>query len=232
MPLPVNQFVFAGEWSATTSYPQYQFVVSPIDGKCYVNTNIQSAKGGADPSVQPSQFWELYDPKFGVAQQTILSTYVLPNGTFFDPSTFIGSVSATIGSFKIPADIVPNSSALLYWSGWSVQSWSPVANLNLLDYRIGFSPVKNGGVGTFYTPYAGFVVNAPNNANNIPLTIPHLPHTSPNPLAPDYTQVPQWITLPNLQPDQDIFANVECAYPADEIQGVGLYAPFLLYQKQ
>jgi hypothetical protein len=65
MSVPTNELVYAGVWSATTSYPQYQFVQSPIDGNCYVNVNIQPAKGGADPSVQPSAFWVLIPEAVG-----------------------------------------------------------------------------------------------------------------------------------------------------------------------
>lgn len=54
---PVNQLVFAGSWSALASYPQFQFVISPIDGSSYVNGGIQPSIGGPDPSVQPSAVW-------------------------------------------------------------------------------------------------------------------------------------------------------------------------------
>jgi hypothetical protein len=65
MSIPTNQLVFAGVWSATTSYPQYQFVQSPIDSLCYVNVAIQPSIGGPDPSVQPSAVWVLLNVPSG-----------------------------------------------------------------------------------------------------------------------------------------------------------------------
>lgn len=59
MTIPTNQLVWAGVWNVATTYPQYQFVQSSVDGLCYVNVNIQPSIGGADPSVQPSLFWVL-----------------------------------------------------------------------------------------------------------------------------------------------------------------------------
>lgn len=59
MSIPTNQLVYAGVWSATISYPQFQFVQSPIDSLCYVNVGLQPSLGGSDPSVQPSAVWVL-----------------------------------------------------------------------------------------------------------------------------------------------------------------------------
>jgi hypothetical protein len=65
MSIPINQLVYAGIWSATTPYPQFQFVESPIDTFCYVNVDIQPSLGGPDPSVQPSTVWVLLNVPSG-----------------------------------------------------------------------------------------------------------------------------------------------------------------------
>lgn len=59
MSIPINALVYAGEWDVATRYPQYWFVVSPIDNKAYVNVNVQPIEGGSDPSVPPSDYWVL-----------------------------------------------------------------------------------------------------------------------------------------------------------------------------
>jgi hypothetical protein len=60
MSLPINQLVYAGVWDVTRTYPQYYFVLSPIDNLCYVNIDIVPVTGGSDPSVQPSTIWLLF----------------------------------------------------------------------------------------------------------------------------------------------------------------------------
>lgn len=233
MSVPINELVWAGVWNNTTSYPQYQFVQSPIDNLCYVNINIQPSVGGADPSVQPSAYWVLLSPTTPSGSGGVLTQYFLPaGGIFSDPLGYTGPLSLTIGTFNIPADIVPNSTALLFWATWSVGSWFPTNNLNVLDYRIGFSKVINGDSNTFFPPFQGFVVDAPNNANNVPLSILPLAHTPANQFSPDYTQLPVYVPLTGLQPNQTIYCNFEAVYTNDGIVGVSVVAPFLLYQKQ
>lgn len=61
MSIPINELVFAGDWSVAKPYPQFQFVRSPIDGLSYVNVGIQPSLGGPDPSVQPSTVWVLFN---------------------------------------------------------------------------------------------------------------------------------------------------------------------------
>jgi len=65
MTIPTTQLVWAGVWNVATTYPQYQFVQSPVDGLCYVNVNVQPIVGGDDPSVQPSLFWVLLNVPSG-----------------------------------------------------------------------------------------------------------------------------------------------------------------------
>jgi hypothetical protein len=229
MSVPNNQLVYAGTWSVTGYYPQFQYVLSPIDGNAYVNVNIQPSVGGSDPSVQPSTTWVLIqNPSVTNAVQSV---YALPLGGFFqDFNTYTGPIAKSFGGFKIPSDILPNSTALLYWSSWAVGSWSPVSPSNVLDYRFGFSAAPDVDSTQWYAGTAGFVVQT-SNSNNVPLSIPQVPHTPANPANPDYTQLPQYTLLTNLQPTQDIFVNVEAVYTADVISNVIVQAPFLIYQK-
>jgi hypothetical protein len=74
MSIPINQLVWAGTWNPSIFYPQYQFVESPINSLCYVNTNIQPSYGGSDPSVQPSASWVLLNaaqPSVGGVQSVV-----------------------------------------------------------------------------------------------------------------------------------------------------------------
>ena len=57
MSIPTNALVYAGIWNASTTYYQYQMVVSPIDNLCYVKVDYTYTTGGPDPSVQPSTTW-------------------------------------------------------------------------------------------------------------------------------------------------------------------------------
>jgi hypothetical protein len=59
MSIPINELVYAGVWSVSGYYPTFQFVLSPIDGNCYVNVGVQPSIGGPDPSNQPSAVWVL-----------------------------------------------------------------------------------------------------------------------------------------------------------------------------
>ena len=60
MSLPINQLVYGGVYDNAKRYPQYTFVLSPIDSLCYVNINIEPAQGTGDPSIQPSAYWILF----------------------------------------------------------------------------------------------------------------------------------------------------------------------------
>lgn len=230
MVLPINEFQYAGTWDVTKIYNQYQFVLSPTDNNCYLWVSTKIANTPFDPATNPSANWILF-PNTS-SSSSILTQYDLPNfGVFTDPLGYTGPLSLSIGNFTVPADIVPNSTALLYFARWAVNSFGPLPNLNVLDYRIGFSSVPNGDSTTFYEPFAGFVVQAPNNANSVPLTIPLLSHTPANPANPDYTNLPLYVPLTNLQPNQNIYCNFEAVYAGDLIVGVTVLAPFLLYQK-
>ena len=60
MSIPVNLLRFAGTWNATTAYYVYDFVESPTDNLCYINTSTATVTGGLDPVNQPSAIWTPY----------------------------------------------------------------------------------------------------------------------------------------------------------------------------
>jgi len=89
MSIPIAQLVYAGVWSVSGYYPQFQYVLSPIDNNCYVNIGIQPKVGGSDPSVQPSAVWVLLNTSTGGGITSI-------NG-LTDPVLTITSTDATVG---------------------------------------------------------------------------------------------------------------------------------------
>lgn len=60
MPIPINLLRYAGIWNATTAYYVYDFVESPTDNLCYINTSTATVTGGLDPVNQPSAIWTPY----------------------------------------------------------------------------------------------------------------------------------------------------------------------------
>jgi len=62
MSIPVNLLRWAGTWSVTRPYSQYDFVQSPINSLVYIYVGIPDIVGGADPSVQPNPVWVLFPP--------------------------------------------------------------------------------------------------------------------------------------------------------------------------
>lgn len=230
MSIPINSLVFAGIWNVSRYYNKFQFVESPTDGANYLYVGEKILSGGGDPAtLQPSSIWI----PFNSPSSSVLSQYFLPSGGLFNDLNFwVGPTSATLGSFTLPSDVVAGSTVMLYWVSWNVQNWGPLPNLNVLDFRFGFSDTPSVSSPSWYVPSAGFIVTAPNNANGVPLQIPFIPHTPSNPANPDYIQLPQWVIIPNAQPNQTIYLNLEILYLNDTIQDISVLAPFLLYQKQ
>lgn len=89
MSIPIAQLVYAGVWSASGYYPQFQYVLSPIDNNCYVNIKIQPSVGGPDPSVQPSSVWVLMNVSTGSGITSL-------NG-LTDPAMILTSSDSTVG---------------------------------------------------------------------------------------------------------------------------------------
>lgn len=81
MSIPTNQLVYAGVWNNTASYPQYYFVLSPIDSLCYINISPTPVSGGSDPSVQPSTVWLLFPNVTGDITGVVASTGLSGGGT-------------------------------------------------------------------------------------------------------------------------------------------------------
>lgn len=81
MSIPTNQLVYAGVWNNTASYPQYYFVISPIDSLCYINISPSAVIGGTDPSVQPSSVWLLFPNVTGDITGVVANTGLSGGGT-------------------------------------------------------------------------------------------------------------------------------------------------------
>lgn len=111
MSIPVNLLRFAGLWDATTRYSQYDFVESPIDGKCYIYVGVNDIVGGADPSV-PNPVWVLFNaptitpaaPIYGSFSSTITQTCV--------PATPLPIVYDTTDIATVGVSIVAPSSSI------------------------------------------------------------------------------------------------------------------------
>lgn len=81
MSIPINQLVYAGFWNNTTTYPQYYFVVSPIDSLCYINIDAVPVSGGNDPSIQPSTIWLPFPNVSGDITGVVAGTGLSGGGT-------------------------------------------------------------------------------------------------------------------------------------------------------
>lgn len=232
MSIPVNLLRWAGVWDATTSYSQYDFVQSPIDSNCYIYVGVPDIVGGTDPSVSNPLWVLLPQPKQGGTE--IWTTYFLPNGGVFqDNGPYTGSTTFTIDQFTMPPDTVPNSTAMLWFQQWAGK-WSPAGgSSNVLDFRLGFSPIPSAPISNWFTPAAGWVVQA-FNANNIPNPIPLGPHFPPVPNSTtltDYFQFPQYTILNGVSANQPIYINGEIPYGGNSLSNITIIAPFLLYQR-
>ena len=146
---------------------------------------------------------------------------------------YTGSSAFTIGNFTIPANAVPNSTVLLYWLSWST-SWGPTPVNSLYDFRLGFGSTPSTPVNTWFPTGTGFIVQV-GNTTNVPNPIPALPHTqtslTPGTSGYDYTQLPNYVILNNVNPGQVIYVNIECPYPGQRLSNVTINAPYMIYQK-
>lgn len=158
--------------------------------------------------------------------------FSLPNPTFVGGGSYAGSAAYTIGNFTMPADCVPGSSAMLYSAGFSANSWAPLLPANIMDFRFGFSATAASAIASWFSPAVGGFLVQPNNTNNVPQPLPLLPHTPASITNPDYTNLPTWILLDNVSPNQTIYCNVEVPYGGDSVAGVSVAAPYLMYLAQ
>lgn len=134
MSIPTNQFVFAGDWSALTLYPQFQFVISPIDGDAYVNVDIQPSLGGPDPSVQPSTVWVRLNQPVGGGGITSLNGLTDPA---IDLVSLNGSITYNpIAPNQISLDVFPLPFTPAYgsFSSSATQTLNPAPSITQLFY--------------------------------------------------------------------------------------------------
>jgi len=99
----VNLLRWAGVWSSTIRYSQYDFVQSPIDSSAYIYVGVNDIVGGSDPSV-PSALWVLLPQPSGGGGITSL------NG-LTDPAMVITGSDASI---KVSA-VAPDEVNLSRW---------------------------------------------------------------------------------------------------------------------
>jgi hypothetical protein len=175
----------------------------------------------------------------GTAQDPILENtrntelYLIPSGgAFAAPGVYpINGVEfVEIGRFTIPVDAVPNSTALLYVTGWGVDNWDPSSALDVMEYNTYFA--RDLGVyGSRFFPDFGFTT-PPGNTYGVPANIFQVPHFPANQSVLDYIQQPTWIALDNINPNEIIYAVARKAYPYISWDNPSITAPYLLYLKQ
>jgi len=153
----------------------------------------------------------------------ILSTEVLLNPVFSGTALYSGPGAFTFGSFTIPADAVPGSTVLAYVSGWTAE-WSPPNPGNLLHYIMGLASDPDST--NWYSNPWGFVVEA-GNTTNVPNPIPYGANATSS-----YVQLPGFVCIPNVQPGQLVYLNVNPLYLGDDITRIGVIIPYMVYQRQ
>ena len=175
----------------------------------------------------------------GTAQDVILENkrktelYLIPSGgAFLAPGfhDYTGGEFVELGQFLIPADAVPNSCALLYVTGYGVDSWDANSGLDVMEYNTYFARVL-GDYSTRFFPDFGFVAQV-GNPNGVPANILQVPHFPANQSVLDYIQQPTWIALDNINPNETIYAVARIAYPYISFSNPSITAPYLLYLKQ
>jgi hypothetical protein len=106
-----------------------------------------------------------------------------------------------LGGFQIPADAVPNSTAMVYNPSWSLQDWNNTSAITPFVCEFFF---QNNTAG-FTFPQRITCFTAPiGNPYGTPTNIAALPHFPANQSTPDYIQQPQWIVLDNVSPNDTI----------------------------
>jgi hypothetical protein len=174
----------------------------------------------------------LQDPNIENTRNTAL--YVLPaGGAFINPGFHDGSIDPEhleLGRFTIPSDAVPGSTALLYVSGWGVDTWNANFGLDVMEYPTFFARALD--IATAFVPVFGFSA-VPGNPNGVPASIFNgVPHFPASQAIVDYIQQPQWIAITNLTPSETIYAVTRFAYPYITFSNPSLTAPYLFYLKQ
>lgn len=161
-----------------------------------------------------------------------LKMYSLPSNTFLAPGLQLGTTPPNnllgymvLGSFQIPADAVPNSTAMIYNTSWSVENWGNP--LNDVEYQYFF---YNTTAGFFFPQRITCFTSPAGNPNGIPLTIFQVPHFPANQATFDYIQQPQWIVLDNVSPNDTI--NVCCKFSSTAVYYTNplIVLPYLLYK--
>jgi hypothetical protein len=157
---------------------------------------------------------------------------LFPFDTFLAPGLQLGTTPPNnllgymiLGGFQIPADAVPNSTAMIYNPNWSVDNWGDPANDVEYQYFF-FNTTAN-----FFFPQRINCFNSPaGNPNGIPLTISTVPHFPANQSSFDYIQQPQWIVLDNVNPNDNISVCVKFSSTAVYFSNPFIRLDYLLYK--
>jgi hypothetical protein len=176
------------------------------------------------------------DPSLENTRNTAL--YTLPSGGAFiapGPHSYGSGAAIEIGRFTIPADAVPNSTALLYVKGWGLNNWNTTSPTGLMEYSSYFSRTVGSSMAfTGYDPF-GFIDNGPptNPSFVVPSSILNgVPHFSANQNPRDYVQQPLWIALLQINPSETVYAVTRVETSSITFEDPSITAPYLFYLKQ
>ena len=143
------------------------------------------------------------------------------NITFaYNGATIYGATTFDLGSFTLPADLAPGSTAQVYVQYWTA-GFDPASPPNTMEFAFGFTPVSAGA--PIYPNEWGFAIQ-PANAGAVPNPIPPRPAATAG-----YSQLPQYVTLLNVNPSQTIYLTVTCVNTGDGINQIEVYVPHILY---
>lgn len=132
-----------------------------------------------------------------------------------------------LGGFTIPADAVPNSTAMIHNPNWSVQDWTNASAITPITYEYFF---QNNTAGFFF-PQRITCFTAPiGNPYGTPTGISTVPHFPANATTPDYIQQPQWIVLDNVSPNDNIVVCVKFSSSDVDINTPFIRLDYLLYK--
>lgn len=167
-------------------------------------------------SVVPTGYANATTPCFaGPLKKLDLGTTYAYNG-----ATIYGATTFDLGTLTMPADLAPGSTAQVYVQYWSA-GFDPAAPGNVMEFIFGFTPESS--TMPVYPVDWGFEIQVA-NAGAVPNPIPPRPAATAG-----YTQLPQYVTLLNMNPGQTVYLTVTCLNAGDGINQISVYVPHMLY---
>jgi hypothetical protein len=135
-------------------------------------------------------------------------------------TTIYGATTFDLGNFTLPTDLAPGSTAYVYVQSWTA-GFDPASPANPMQFVFGFTPESASA--PVYPNAWGFEVDTANSLS-VPNPIPPRPATEAG-----YSQLPQYVTLLNVNPGQTIYLTVTCVYAGDGINAIQVVVPHILY---